>query len=532
RLVGRGHLHHPEDRRRDRRPPGHPRDRGRRSRHQPPRRSRSLSKLRPRCQTRPAKSRPGFLLPVPLVNAGFTKAGLGSEPQRAADRTGRRGPLFPAGLDRAPGYARGDSFPLPAKKAWLPAVAGGSNRRGKCMRSTRSVPLSLPSDTLKRLVRRNLSAILGLALLALAGAIAASLATWTVDDPSLSHATDHDARNVLGVPGAIVADLVMQFLGLAGIVLLLPPVVWAWRLVFGEPSRFSWRTALSWVAGALVAALALATLPVFGTWPLPSGIGGVTGDLLLKVPAFFGASPAGVTNAILGIVFAAAAVLFTLKGAGLSLFRRRMVEVAERAPKVKPSPRTAIAEHEFDFEADADEYEEDDLASDGPPGERGEEMGDDDSDRPGRLTMALGVLSHVAFSTAGAIRRLGLGRKAVRLAGLAFRRADEDLTDYGARREPRLAPMGEAADGDDDMAGASGVPDAHDEADLFIGEDDLAEAPAPQVRRRQVTPPAARPRPARRPPPPKEEPFELPPVTLLSEPKPGERKHSVNTAAL
>src|SRR5581483_5779797 len=132
----------------------------------------------------------------------------------------------------------------------------------------------------------------------------------------------------------------------------------------------------------------------------------------------------------------------------------------------------------------------------------------------------------------GAIRRLGLGRKAVRLAGLAFRRADEDLTDYGARREPRLAPMGEAADGDDVMAGTGGVPDAHDEADLFIGEDDLAEAPAPQVRRRQVTPPAARPRPARRPPPPKEEPFELPPVTLLSEPKPGERKHSVNTAAL
>ena len=53
-----------------------------------------------------------------------------------------------------------------------------------------------------------------------AAAIAASLATWAVDDPSLSHATDRAARNVLGLPGAIVADIFMQFFGLASIALL------------------------------------------------------------------------------------------------------------------------------------------------------------------------------------------------------------------------------------------------------------------------------------------------------------------------
>ena len=89
----------------------------------------------------------------------------------------------------------------------------------------------------RRIVRRNLSAISGLALLALSAAIAASLATWTVDDPSLSHATDLDPRNALGVPGAVVADLIMQFFGLAAIALLLPPVVWAWRLVFGRDGK-------------------------------------------------------------------------------------------------------------------------------------------------------------------------------------------------------------------------------------------------------------------------------------------------------
>ena len=106
------------------------------------------------------------------------------------------------------------------------------------MRSSRSVPFSMSGDGAAAQDRqRNVGAILGLAVLAVAAAIAASLATWTVDDPSLSHATDHAARNVLGFPGAIVADLLMQFFGLASIVLLLPPVIWAWRLVFDLAER-------------------------------------------------------------------------------------------------------------------------------------------------------------------------------------------------------------------------------------------------------------------------------------------------------
>ena len=84
------------------------------------------------------------------------------------------------------------------------------------MRLTRSTSLPFAGGgAVRRIVRRNLGAIVGLAVLALAAVVAASLATWTVDDPSLSHATDHAARNVLGFPGAIVSDLLTQLLGLA-----------------------------------------------------------------------------------------------------------------------------------------------------------------------------------------------------------------------------------------------------------------------------------------------------------------------------
>ena len=95
------------------------------------------------------------------------------------------------------------------------------------MRSTRSVPLAVASESsLRRIVRRNISAILGLGLLAFAAAVAASLATWTVDDPSLSHATSAPVRNILGTGGAIAADLLMQLLGLAAIALIAPIAAW------------------------------------------------------------------------------------------------------------------------------------------------------------------------------------------------------------------------------------------------------------------------------------------------------------------
>ena len=51
-----------------------------------------------------------------------------------------------------------------------------------------------------------------------------------MQDPSLSHATNAPMRNVLGLPGAIVADLLMQLFGIAALALILPVAIWGWRL--------------------------------------------------------------------------------------------------------------------------------------------------------------------------------------------------------------------------------------------------------------------------------------------------------------
>ncbi len=79
----------------------------------------------------------------------------------------------------------------------------------------RVIPLvgQLPASIREALVRR-LREFTGLGLIALSGVAAAALMTWSVQDPSLSHATSRAIRNLLGYPGAIGADLLMQILGL------------------------------------------------------------------------------------------------------------------------------------------------------------------------------------------------------------------------------------------------------------------------------------------------------------------------------
>src|SRR2546421_1767482 len=150
------------------------------------------------------------------------------------------------------------------------------------------------SDELRAALRRRLHEIIGVALIAVAGIAAIALATWSVQDPSLSHATNAPVRNMLGLPGAIGADLMMQLLGIATIALLFPLAAWGWRLLTHRPLDRERVRALLWIAGAFAAAGFASCLPPSKSWPLPTGLGGGIGDAPLPLPAFlFGAPLSG-----------------------------------------------------------------------------------------------------------------------------------------------------------------------------------------------------------------------------------------------
>ncbi len=57
------------------------------------------------------------------------------------------------------------------------------------------------SDDFRGAIRRRFAEIVGLGLLVLAVMCALALATWSVQDPSFSHATNAPIRNLLGQPG-------------------------------------------------------------------------------------------------------------------------------------------------------------------------------------------------------------------------------------------------------------------------------------------------------------------------------------------
>ena len=171
----------------------------------------------------------------------------------------------------------------------------------------RVIPLvgHLPVSIREALARR-LRELAGLSLISLAGVAAAALMTWSVQDPSLSHATSRPIRNVLGYPGAIGADLLMQILGLGAIMLILPIAVWGWRML---THRTFDREALRlgcWILCTVIAAGFASCWPHGGGWALPTGLGGVVGDALVRAPAVvFG--PVGFTyRLVLGIILFAA----------------------------------------------------------------------------------------------------------------------------------------------------------------------------------------------------------------------------------
>src|SRR5205085_12423866 len=180
----------------------------------------------------------------------------------------------------------------------------------------RVIPLvgHLPAAIRDALARR-LRELAGLSLIALSGVGAAALMTWSVQDPSLSHATSRAIRNIVGYPGAIGADLLMQILGLGAVMLILPVAVWGWRMLTHRTfDREALRIA-SWILCTVFAAGFASCWPHGGAWPLPTGLGGVVGDALVRAPAVvFG--PAGlVYRLVLGsILFAATLAALLIAG--------------------------------------------------------------------------------------------------------------------------------------------------------------------------------------------------------------------------
>jgi S-DNA-T family DNA segregation ATPase FtsK/SpoIIIE len=252
----------------------------------------------------------------------------------------------------------------------------------------------LPDD-LSAALRRRVREIGGLGLIGVAAIATAALATWSVRDPSLSYATGGRVHNLLGTWGAVTADLLMQLFGLAAIAIVLPVALWGWRLfTHRRLDRERLRLAL-WILGAPLAAGFAACLARPVTWPLPTGLGGVIGDALLRVPAYVaGGTLSGTPRIAIAMLFGLAAFVVVAIASGFGV----------HAP------------------ADDDDYEAEDDAADEPEG---------------AISIALGWLVHGFLSL-----KAHVGRGLANI--LSFRApAAAPARQSRKRVEPRIVPPAE-----------------------------------------------------------------------------------------
>src|SRR5215203_2447557 len=337
------------------------------------------------------------------------------------------------------------------------------------MRTTRrSSPYENFSEAFRAFLKRRAAELCGLGLIGLAGVVTTALATWSVEDPSLNNATDATVRNLLGLPGAIVADLAMQLFGLASVLLLTPIAVWGWQLVRSRKvRRLHLRLAL-WIGGSGAATAVASALPATGRWPLPTGLGGVVGDALLGAAKTVLGVSSGAGSALIGFAFAGVAILAITAACGFG--------VADERPEAQ---------------AEGDE-----------PARRS--INDDDAAReeePGWGIISLGALAHGLISLKAALRRR--------------------IEASHARREPALAAAGAPLRREPvfDAAAARGARRSAQDDD---GPGEERGGPEPS---RRVAPPPAAPKPGKRlsrdaqPSLLDGERYQLPPLQMLSEPK-------------
>jgi len=186
---------------------------------------------------------------------------------------------------------------------------------------SRFVPERLASPRLQAVMRRRLEEMAGIGLAVAAIAILTALVSYNPRDASFNTAAMAAPSNLAGPPGAVVADLLIQGFGLAG---LLPPLAmlgWAWRIAshrgLGSPTLRLIALLCALPAGAAT----LAGIPLLIhfhdiSWPGPAGLGGAIGQGLSRVALAAGHDMIGKAGGALLWVLCAA---LTLALAPLSL---------------------------------------------------------------------------------------------------------------------------------------------------------------------------------------------------------------------
>jgi S-DNA-T family DNA segregation ATPase FtsK/SpoIIIE len=141
------------------------------------------------------------------------------------------------------------------------------------------------------------------------------LASYNQADPSLNRATSGAASNLGGYTGALIADLMLQLLGLANVFAVVIPLAWGIKIMRGGSVSFLWLRLTLLIVTLVLASCLLAKIEPPLSWPVGSGFGGSIGALLYE-RVFYQPLKSGLFTGFIALVtLVAASLSFGMKWA-------------------------------------------------------------------------------------------------------------------------------------------------------------------------------------------------------------------------
>ena len=283
----------------------------------------------------------------------------------------------------------------------------------RASRSSAAKALPAPPPALSIRIPARLAGFILLGLVAI-GLV--SMASWSVDDPSFSYATAKAPANWLGFPGAAISDILFQTMGLSALAFLVPPALWGWSLARRRmPTHLGMRF-LTWIAATALVAGVLSFVAMPATWPLPTGLGGLVGNGFSHLATLVtGEAPQAITAALFAIILSVPALATFWMAMGLG-------QSVPTGPRKKGAAASASGRKSVSADVD-DEPETNPV-----------------------LDVALGAMVHMGYSMRTAFRRARANHAERRAAEEATWRDDDMEPSMDGRepvvdrREPAMAP--------------------------------------------------------------------------------------------
>ncbi|MBV0887849.1 DNA translocase FtsK 4TM domain-containing protein [Komagataeibacter oboediens] len=148
---------------------------------------------------------------------------------------------------------------------------------------SRFVPDSLSSGPVRSRLRDRLTEAGGLGLWSLALCFAIALWSYDPRDPSANTSSAQPPANLLGRPGAYIADFMLQNFGIVDVLAIFCLLAWGWRLIRHHGLTSALLRFIALVCGLPVIAADIAAVPLLlpalhaPLWPTQAGPGGAVG---------------------------------------------------------------------------------------------------------------------------------------------------------------------------------------------------------------------------------------------------------------